>query len=217
MDKTKENIIFENTSLENRTYNTECPVCFEKENLTPLSCFHLIHLECARNLISLVCPICDSPLEDLPVDIEKQIKENEKKYQDDLEEEDRQTLDADLSRRQNLISRMEMVIQPPPSIEILAAIQYARSIGIPLNCIPTEMKVNVPEGVPRPPPGTWFQITVGQAMERARTLLRRQENDSDDDDLDEDDDLDDPFEEENRLLEHIERPLEFHDNSRRRR
>ena len=53
----------------------------EKEDLTPLSCFHLIHLECAKNLISLVCPICDSSLESLPIDIENQIKENNKKYQ----------------------------------------------------------------------------------------------------------------------------------------
>ena len=222
MDKTKENIIFENANfengiLENRTYNTECPVCFEKENLTPLSCFHLIHLGCAKNLISLVCPICDAPLEDLPDEIQHQIKENEKKYQDELEEEDRQTLEEEMSRRQSLISRMEMVIQPPPNVEILAAIQYTRSMGIPLDCIPTEMKVSVPEGTPRPPPGTWFQITVGHAIERARELLRRQESESDEDEDDELNSSDNPFEEENRLLEHIERQLEFHDNSRSHR
>ena len=210
MDKTTKNIIFEN-----RTFNIECPICFEKEDLVPLSCFHLIHLECAKNLISLVCPICDAPIEDLPEEIYHQIKENEKKYQEELEEEDRQTLEEQLSRRRSLISMMEMVIQPPPNVEILAAIQYARSIGIPLDCIPTEMKVSVPEGTPRPPPGTWFQITVGHAMERAREILRRQDSDSDDEE--EDSDGEDPFEEENRLLEHIARPLEFHDNSRRRR
>ncbi len=215
MDKTIENIIFEN-----KTFNTECPVCFEKEDLVPLSCFHLIHLECAKNLISLVCPICDSALKDLPEEIHYQIKENEKKYQEELEEEDRRSLEEQLSRRQSLISNLEMVIQPPPSVEILAAIQYARSMGIPLECIPSEMKVSVPEGAPRPFPGTWFQITVGHAMERMREVLRRQESDSDDEDEYEDEDEnedEDPFEEENRLLEHIPRPLEFHDNSRRRR
>jgi hypothetical protein len=217
MDKTPENIVFQNTVL-SRTYNTECPICFEKEDLTPLSCFHLIHLKCAKNLISLVCPICDAPLEDLPEEIQQQIKNNEKKYQEELEEEDRQTLEEDLARRQSFISRMEMVIQPPPNVEILAAIQYTRSMGIPLDCIPTEMKVSVPEGTPRPLPGTWFQITVGQAVERARELLRRQDDEDDEDDDEDDEDSDeDPFEEENRLLENIPRPLEFHDNSRPRR
>nr|QBK85762.1 MAG: putative RING finger E3 ubiquitin ligase [Marseillevirus LCMAC101] len=215
MDKTTENIVFAN-----RTYNTECPVCFEKENLTPLSCLHLIHLECAKNLISSVCPICNAPLEDLPEEIQNQITENEKKYKDELEQEDRRTIE-ELSRRQSLISRMEMVIQPPPSVEILAAIQYTRSIGIPLNCIPSEMRVNVPEGTPGPPPGTWFQITVGHAMERAREMLRREyetSDESDDGSEDEsDEDDEDPFEEENKLLEKIPRQLEFNDNSRTRR
>jgi hypothetical protein len=209
MDKSKENIVFMD-----RTYNTECPICFEKENLTPLSCFHLIHLECAKNLISLVCPICDAPLEDLPDEVQMQIRENEREYKDELEEEDRQAIQSDIERRRSMISRMEMVLQPPPNIEILAAIQDARSMGIPLSCIPTEMRVNVPQGTPSLR-GTWYQITLGQAMERARTLLGRQEEDSDDDCTESDpDDDEDPFEEENKLLEKLPRELEFHDNSR---
>jgi len=216
MDKTPENIVFRNAVLP-RTYNTECPICFEKEDLSPLSCFHLIHLKCAKNLISLVCPICDAPLEGLPEEIRRRIKENEKKYREELEEEDRRALEEELTRRHGLISRMEMVIQPPPNVEILAAIQYARSMGIPLDCVPAEIKVNVPEGTPRPPPGTWFQITVGHAIERARELLRRQESeDEDDPEEDEEEDEDDPFEEENKLLENIPRSLEFRDNSQRR-
>jgi hypothetical protein len=231
MDKTEKNIIFEGAEnadlsvLENRTYNIECPVCFEKENLVPLSCLHLIHLDCAKNLISPVCPICGAPLEDLPDEIQKQIQENEKKYQEELDEEDRRVLEEDLSRRRSLISRMEMVIQPPPNVEILAAMQYTRSMGIPLSCIPTEMKVNVPEGTPRPPPGTWFQMTVGHAIERAREILRNQEDNDETDDYeadetdetDEDVDEEDPFEDENKQMENNPRSLEFNDNSRRHR
>lgn len=220
MDKTEKNISFEDVEntglgiLENRTYNVECPVCFEKENLAPLSCLHLIHLDCAKNLISLVCPICDAPLEDLPDEIQKQIRENEKKYQEELDEEDRRVLEEDLTRRRSLISSMEMVIQPSPNVEILAAMQYTRSMGIPLSCIPTEMRVNVPEGTPGPPPGTWFQMTVGQAIERAREILRNQDDTDEDEDTDDETDEDDPFEDENKEMENDPRSLKFNDNSR---
>jgi len=230
MDATEKNIIFEGMEnadlsvLENKTYNVECPICFEKENLIPLSCLHLIHLECAKNLISPTCPICDAKLEGLPDEIQQQIQKNEKKYQEELDEEDRRVLEEDLSRRRSLISRMEMVIQPPPNVEILAAMQFTRSMGIPLSCIPTEMKVNVPEGTPMPPPGTWFQMTVGNAIERAREILRNQDDDETEDyetedyeteDYEtEDEDIENPFDEENKQLEHVPRSLEVRDNSR---
>jgi len=187
----------------------------KKKILIPLSCLHLIHLECAKNLISLTCPICDARLEGLPDEIQQQIQKNEKKYQEELDEEDRRVLEEDLTRRRSLISRMEMVIQPPPNVEILAAMQFTRSMGIPLSCIPTEMKVNVPEGSPMPPPGTWFQMTVGNAIERAREILRKQDDDDETDDYEtEDEDDENPFDEENKKLEYVPRSLEVRDNSR---
>ena len=211
MDKIQENVIFKG-----KTYNTECPICFEKENLVPLSCFHLIHLDCARNLISLVCPICDSTLENLPNEIKNQIEENAKKYQNDLDEEDHQRIRSEMARRRELISRMEMAVRPPPNVEILAAIQYTRSLGIPLSCIPTEIKVTVPDGGADPPSGTWFQMTVSQAMERAKMLLKRQEtgdNGSSSGSDSDEDSIGDPFEEENKLLEKVQRRLDFNDSS----
>ena len=191
--------------VENKGYNTECPICFEDNDLFPLSCLHLIHLDCVKNLISMDCPICSAPLSNIPEEIKTNIEENIRKYKEEMEEEERRALQEEIERRNELISSMELIIQPPPRVEILAGIQYARTLGIPLNCIPTEIKINVPEGSQAPPPGTWFQVTVGQAMERARMLMNKDSDSETESEYDSEEE--DPFEKENSELEKIPRAI----------
>ena len=68
-----------------------CPICMteeNKDNLYKTSCSHYIHLDCAKQLTSLDCPICRKIVTNYPNDIVKSIEENDKLYKSELEQED---------------------------------------------------------------------------------------------------------------------------------
>lgn len=162
-------------------YNVDCPVCSEPNDLFALNCLHLIHLDCAKNMISLKCPICKADMENLPEDISQQIQLNEKKYYDEMEEEERAALIQENSRIEDVVSRMEYHINPNPQIEMGAAAWYLFRRGVPARYIPKEISIKIPEGQPRPPPGTWFQTAVGQAYSRMKEDAELSDTDSSDD------------------------------------
>ena len=178
-----------------------CPICLEGKELFVLSCQHQLHLECVKQMNDSRCPICRKSFEeDVSEDILALINENNRKYHEDLDAEDRQRL---ASEQFNLERLFAIYIRPRPFIEARYALAYLRNQGIPLNYLPQRVQIKCPRGHPKPEPGVIFSTLVGQAVERM-------EADLSDDDSDESssDSETDPFEDENRMLERLSRVTE---------
>ncbi len=174
-----------------------CPICFEGEKLHFLTCNHYIHLECSRYLTDPSCPLCRKPLENLPNEIMESIHEKQAKYKADLEEEDHRMA------QENTIGRMfSIYVNPTIQVELKYAMNYLRNRGVPLMYLPQCIRVKVPEGQPKPGPGVLFSTLVGQVLERMRTHIASFDSDSSDSDSDSDSN---PFENENRILERLQR------------
>jgi len=70
-------------------FNVDCPVCLSSdEEMFITSCSHKIHLDCAKQLNTLECPICRKIITNYPEEISISIEENRIKYQSDVEQND---------------------------------------------------------------------------------------------------------------------------------
>lgn len=163
-----------------------CPICLQKDrNLFELSCGHKIHLDCVKEVPDIFCVICRQEMVNLPSEIEEKIHQNEKKYREELEEEDRQVAQQSSFQLENLFS---VYVRPPPQIEVKYALLYLKSQNIPFRYIPSSIKIRIPKGHPRPPCGVFFSSIV------SHTVRKMKEDTSDMSDSDSsDEEEDDPF------------------------
>ena len=143
-----------------------CPICLENdENMFELSCSHKVHLECVKNVPDVFCVICRQEMTNLPARILEKIKQNEKTYKEELEEEDRRVAEMSSFQLQNLFS---LYIRPPPHIEVKYALLYLKSRGIPFRYVPSKIKIVFPEGHPRPSSGVFFSAVVGHTLRKMK-------------------------------------------------
>lgn len=189
-------------------FDKECPICLTCDDpLYLISCKHWIHLSCARSMTSLTCPLCRSDITNFPEDITDDIKVHSKKYRDELEAEDLraylETNDDDLE---------EIVERPSAQMEIYAAIRFARSEGIPLSFIPTNVRV-VTDSETLSPPGMIFQSVLNHIMDTVSAgfgdIINPECSDPASDYSDDSDD-EDPFEMENENLSILARTVTAH-------
>lgn len=169
-----------------------CPICLEGEKLHTLSCGHVLHLECAKNMTSASCPVCRSPMSNIPSEILESIQESGRQYQADLEEEDRQRISVENINPGSLYC---IYVNPRPSMEIRYALHFLRTNGIPLSYVPEKIVMKIPADQPRPPPGVLFSTLVGHTLDRMAADAESSSESDSDEDSDED-----PFEDENRRL-----------------
>ena len=168
-------------------YNKVCPICWDEGNTFSLSCHHHIHIECARGLTDVCCPICRSAVTNWPSELKDKISDNQQLRREEIEEEERQEIIGQFQSG----TQMTLVFNPPPQVEIAAAQQYLAEKGIPSCYVPTRVNIRSPIGHPRPPVGVLFAAIVGQAIERAAMELEMyNDSDSESSDSDSDDSCD---------------------------
>ncbi len=156
--------------------NEKCPICLSKKNdMLILSCKHRLHTKCAEGLTNLMCPLCKSEeKKGWPPYLREKILANSIARQDEIEEEERQSLIEEL--HQQMLSQMTLFIQPPPQIEIMAAIQYLREHNLPLQYMPINICINIPTSQSQIQPGTLFMAIIGQILEQVQLEQEVQEN-----------------------------------------
>jgi hypothetical protein len=187
-------------------FNTECPICFSEENyMLILSCLHKFHRDCLDGHTSLDCPTCRQPVVNWPPDLKKKILTNSSKLQSELESEDRRRLIDMQNSESEFMSRMSLFLQPPPQVEISAAMQYLREQGIPLRYIPESICVGVTKNHPRPAPGVLFSAVISQVMQKVEDDLACGDLEVEEIELDEEN----PFTDEDEVLMELTRNVRF--------
>ena len=194
--------------LDQQSFNTECPICFsENGKMIMLSCFHRFHEECLGGHTNLNCPQCRQHVVNWPPLLKEKIEKNSKKFQSELDEEERQNiLENELQENRRFLSRVAMILQPPPQVEVETALQYLRDNGIPMRYLPRKIKIVVRRGQPRMDPGILFNAIISQVMEHIHEDIKNNiANASEEDDgcfiFSEDED---PFLEENEDFEDVD-------------
>lgn len=186
------------TTASTSYYNEECPICFSSTgqmHLTP--CMHQIHIDCAKGMNNLECPLCMTPVSNYPRDVAEQIKSNGVGYQNKLDREDFENFIA----HQNEADREAPTIHvsPPLRIEIMSAIHFLLENGIPIEYIPTSVEISIFQDNPTFPQGTLFYAIVGHSIEKVTKDMEdlfdsgHDESESEDDE----DDEENPFPNEN--------------------
>jgi len=61
-----------------KNFNEECPICLDKdETMFTLKCKHRMHIDCAKGMLKLQCPLCRKKITTFPKEIKDKIRENE--------------------------------------------------------------------------------------------------------------------------------------------
>ena len=160
--------------------NDQCPIClddYKKEDDDQWflsSCFHRMHISCMTGLIDDLCPLCRSKILNLPSDLQNKVNQNRTEYNEEVIEE----------QRQNLIRSHARI---NPQLEIILAVQFVISHGVPEYLIPEDINFEIDPATPLPPQGYIFETVASNLLKRARDILRNEEDiDEDQEDIDED-------------------------------
>jgi len=146
-------------------YNEECPICFSSTgqmHLTP--CMHQIHIDCAKGMNNLECPLCMAPVNNYPRNIAEQIKSNGTEYQNKLDREDFENFITQQNEADREVPTIH--VSPPIRIEIMSAIHFLKENGIPVEYIPTSVEISIFQDNPTFPQGTLFYAIVGHSIEK---------------------------------------------------
>lgn len=120
----------------------ECTLCCEIVSLTRLNCGHTLHLKCAASMINPECPICRSPLTNVPEEVIRSIRAKQGEFKEECEAEDRQAVLRMVRENDNPNVRV--------SAAIVAAMQFLRDHGVPMRYIPQGVEVTVEANAPQP-------------------------------------------------------------------
>lgn len=187
-------------------FNTECPICFlDDGHMLILSCLHKFHRKCLEGHTSLECPTCRQSVVNWPPELKRKLQENQSKLQSDLEISDRRRLIDMQNSQSEFLSSMSLFLQPPPQIEISAAMQYLREQGIPLRYIPESICVGITKNHPRPSPGVLYSAVISQVMQKVEDDLASGELEVEEVDFDQDN----PFVNEDEALMELTRNVRF--------
>lgn len=159
--------------VENSTFNNECPICFEsEEEMIVLNCFHKLHEECCKGLNKLECPMCRTPITNIPSHLKNIIVENTKKYKQEQETEERQRI------LENEAMSASQEIRYSPRLEVASAIMYLKEeLQIPVCFLPIDIifTTDIP-----PPQGVIFHTIVFKVLHDINNLLLSGETPYDD-------------------------------------
>lgn len=145
----------------NVTFNKKCPICLEKNGeLFDLSCLHKIHLGCCRSLVNLKCPLCQEIVKNYPENIKNEIENNQQKYKQECEEEDRAQLIRTYAESYSQLSNERIT----PQMEIVAAVEYLRDHDIPMRFIPEKIEITFYQNQPFPPRGVLFRVIIDTVL-----------------------------------------------------
>jgi hypothetical protein len=168
LDNTSENKTDNGPPSENPPDNSpsdnsppDCAICLEPQNVpSPLSnddscnifkllCSHTFHTECLEGLISLKCPLCRSPLLNIPKNIRKRIIENRKKYNEQNEVSDafeNNDNPQDYDEYENLMREVtrEQSKGVPLQVEIESVIEQLYNAGVPSIFFPKQIDIDIP-------------------------------------------------------------------------
>jgi len=126
----------------------ECTICLEVVDLLTLTCGHMLHLECARSMISAACPICRFPLTEADLDSEtlEFIRENQGEFKEECIADEQEVIRRELNERRST----EPSISDRISTEIVFTMGYLRRLGIPMRYFPVDIVINFDPLSPRP-------------------------------------------------------------------
>lgn len=155
--------------IENSSFNDECPICFESEtknddsnsgnNMYILNCLHKIHEECCKGLNKLECPICRTAINNFPKSLHTIITNNEIKYRNERDEEE----------RQRIIENESTNIRYTPQLEVASAIYYLKDeLNIPSRFLPESISLITDLA---PPEGVIFQMIVSKVLNDINNLI----------------------------------------------
>lgn len=156
-----------------------CSICLTASpGMHLLECTHSFHLDCIRGMVNTACPMCRSPMINLPDDVSEAIYKNGIKYREEqieVEEDEifRMIRDEDLGD-----------LSIPPHMEIVLAMEYLYRLGIPPSRIPRHVDLGMNPGSSLPDPGSLFQVTVGKIIE----TIQKEEVPAEEEDFPEDPD-----------------------------
>lgn len=143
-----------------KTFNEECPICLCSEGKMHIAnCKHQLHSSCAKDMLSLKCPLCQQLIQNYPPSIKNKIIKNEQKS----------------------IKEMEVVSLPPhltlSNLEVINAINFLSEIGIPQVLYPIVINVDLENA---PPEGLIFSSVIGGVMEYIENLMENSDENNDD-------------------------------------
>lgn len=185
------------------SYNEDCPICFSsvgEMHLTP--CMHQLHIECAKGMSKVECPLCMAEVSNFPLEVVKQIKSNGEEYQSKLDREDFENFVAYQNERENTVSTIH--VSPPLRVEIASAMQFLKESGIPLEYIPTSVKLSIIQDNPTIPQGTLFYAIVGHAIEKVAKDIKDFSDSNIGSSSSDDDDEENPFPDNNATIRVID-------------
>jgi hypothetical protein len=115
-------------------------------NMYLLPCMHRIHLECAKQTISLVCQVCRAPVNNYPKEIVAAISDNAKRYDVDTSNDDYRRLQTHYNNIMNNLTpeQQRLIDNPPPQVESMATLGALHEMGIPLAYLPTLVSIEIP-------------------------------------------------------------------------
>lgn len=158
------------------SYNKKCPICLEKcGEFFFLPCNHKLHLECCIKLTSLDCPLCRTIMSNLPDDLKTIIEDNIQKYKDETNEMER----VELSNRYINAIRGFLTFQPTPQMEAIAALDYLRENGIPLQFLPPIIEITLFNNYMI---GTFFNCIINMVISMINETISDNESDDEDED-----------------------------------
>lgn len=159
-------------------FNDVCPICLEDDDGASLMrCRHQIHVLCISGATKLECPICADDLFYLPDLVKAKIEDNADRYKQEQLEQERQDL---LEFQQSLNAEDDNYT---PEMEVVSAMSYMMSIGIPLASI-GNMNIHIDENTTRLPRGMVFRRTVNEVLESIQRELNTEPMELDSSDSD---------------------------------
>ena len=136
-------------------FNEECPICLTNDGkMHVAACMHRMHLECAKGMNNLECPLCRKVIDNYPLKLKAQIIENGKVYKIKNEEEDLENLETLL--QQELMSGSGNYPPPVVYVESVAALNCLMFSGIPTSQLPTSIDITIYRDSPDLPEGLAF-------------------------------------------------------------
>lgn len=167
----------------------QCLICFDKGPLFELNCKHFVHLDCISQMINPNCPVCRTPLENIPKIIKKKITIAGDKFRKEQNEEM-------FSEFINSQSNQETLKINQIFTEIPITLQFLRLFKIPSWIFPSKIEIQIGEDQPSSPMGYFCTIVLQNVYKTINKIIVDSDDCSDDftDELDEDllNDTEDP-------------------------
>jgi hypothetical protein len=138
-------------------FNDVCPVCLDDKDTDLLRCRHQIHTKCLSMCNKKECPVCKDDVSYLPKKVIKQIEKNTARHILEQEEQERENI-------REMLEAEEEQGGYSPEAEIITALNYLVSIGIPHNIL-NNLNIDLGGIEPYPPPvGFLFRGIINEAL-----------------------------------------------------